>query len=59
MFIMKKMLQWIGHDAGYVREPFASLSPEQEQRLADGLRKIRERYGSHGIEILEKLPPRL
>lgn len=56
---MKKMLQWIGHDAGYVREPFASLSPEQEQRLADGLRKIRERYGSHGIEILEKLPPRL
>ena len=56
---MKKMLQWIGHDAGYVREPFASLSPEQEQRLADGLRKIRERYGSHGIEILEKLPTRL
>lgn len=56
---IKKMLQWIGHDAGYVREPFATLSSEQEENLLDGLRKIRERYGSHGIEVLERLPNHL
>lgn len=53
---IKRMLAWIGVDAGYVREPFASLSPLQEDEIKTGLRRIRSRYGAHGLEILEKLP---
>lgn len=53
---MKRMLRWIGHDAGMVREPFASLTREQELQLLDGLKGIRDRFGSHGIELMEKLP---
>ena len=52
---MKKMLQWMGHDFGYVREPFATLTSEQETRLRSGLIAIREQYGAHGMEALEKL----
>lgn len=52
---MKKMLQWMGHDFGYVREPFASLTTEQEKRLHDGLIAIRSHYGSYGMEALEAL----
>ena len=53
---MKKMLQWMGHDFGYVRSPFARLNGEQEQRLLDGLKAIRAQYGTHGLEALEALP---
>ena len=53
---MKKMAQWMGRDAGYVREPFARLTVQQEESLKDGLRTIRARYGAHGMEALEKLP---
>lgn len=53
---MKKMAQWMGHDAGYVREPFARLTAAQEGQLKDGLLAIRARYGAHGMEALEKLP---
>lgn len=53
---MKKMLKWLGQDVGCVREPFASLTSEQETRLLDGLKAIRDCHGSHGIEALERLP---
>ena len=52
---MKKMLQWMGHDFGYVREPFATLTADQEKRLRDGLLAIRAQYGAHGMEALEAL----
>lgn len=53
---IKRMLQWMGHDAGYVREPLARLSAEEEARLLKGLCAIRDRFGAHGLEALEKLP---
>ncbi|MCI5957578.1 MAG: dihydrodipicolinate synthase family protein [Clostridiales bacterium] len=56
---MKKMLQWMGHDFGYVRAPFARLDSSQEQRLLDGLKAIRAQYGTHGLEALEALPEKI
>lgn len=53
---MKKIAQWMGHDAGYVRDPFARLTARQEESLLEGLRAIRARYGARGMEALEKLP---
>jgi N-acetylneuraminate lyase len=52
---MKKMLSWIGHDAGFARKPFASLSAEAEKDLRKGLKEIRDRYQITGVEILENL----
>lgn len=56
---IKRMLSWIGHDAGSVREPFASLTKRQQEEILNGLHDIRKRYGSQGIELLEKLPEHL
>lgn len=53
---IKRMLNWIGHDAGYVRGPFASLTREQQESLLKGLHDIRARFGAHGLELLERLP---
>ena len=44
---------------GYVRAPFASLNVQQENELLTGLHTIRERYGSGGIELLERLPNKI
>ena len=52
---MKKMLSWIGHDAGFARKPFAPLTAEAERDLKRGLREIRDRYQISGVEILENL----
>lgn len=52
---MKKMLQWMGHDFGYVRRPFATLTEEQEKSLREGLKAIRSQYGTWGMEALEAL----
>ena len=54
---IKKMLQWMGHDCGYVREPIARLTDEQEKRLLAGLQAIRAQYGTYGLEALAALPP--
>ena len=56
---MKKLLQWGGYEFGYVRAPFASLNVQQENELLTGLHTIRERYGSGGIELLERLPNKI
>lgn len=53
---IKRMLGWIGHDAGNVREPFASLTRAQQEALLKGLHDIRARFGAHGLELMEKLP---
>lgn len=52
---MKKMMQWMGHDAGYVREPFARLTVQQEEQLLKGLRSICKHYGAHGMEMLQSI----
>lgn len=53
---MKRITHWMGHSAGEVREPFATLTGEQEKSLIAGLRNIRAQYGTSNIEALEKLP---
>ena len=53
---IKRMLSWVGVDGGEVREPFATLSLQQEKLLIGQLAAIRQAYGCCGMEVLDKLP---
>lgn len=53
---MKRMLAWMGVDCGRVRAPFEELSTSAEKELIQGLKTIRNNYGTHQIELLEQLP---
>lgn len=52
---VKAMLAMAGHDAGYVRRPFASLTEEQAQSLRKGLIDIRNRNEIRDVEVLDRL----
>ncbi len=52
---MKRMLSWIGVDAGFVRSPFSALSKSDEEALKTELKSLKQTYRIEGVEVLENL----
>lgn len=52
---MKRMLSWIGLDAGYARSPFSSLTSAEEAALKVELAAVKARYGIEGVQVLKNL----
>lgn len=53
--VMKRVLAWMGIDAGYCRRPFANLSEELELTLKEEFRRLKAEKNITGVEFLELL----
>ncbi|MGL4740263.1 MAG: dihydrodipicolinate synthase family protein [Sarcina sp.] len=52
---MKVILRHIGVNAGYCRNPFQNLTPEEELELIKGYKELKSKYNIKGADFLEKL----
>lgn len=50
--VIKKSLQWMGVDAGYVRAPFMNLTEDEILDVKAAFKNIRTQYDVHDIEVL-------
>ncbi|NCB72611.1 MAG: hypothetical protein EOM45_12655 [Clostridia bacterium] len=52
---MKRMLSWIGVEAGFVRSPFSSLSTAAEAVLKEDLKHLKDTYHIEDVVVLKNL----
>lgn len=52
---MKTVLRTIGVNAGYCRSPFENLSKEDEDKLIEGYKELKDKYNLKEIYFLDKI----
>ncbi len=52
---MKRMLSWIGVEAGFARSPFSSLSKADEVLLKEELRRLKHTCHIQDVQVLKEL----
>lgn len=53
--LMKCMMRWMGVDAGYSRRPFTNYRGEEEERIKDRFRSLKEHNDVSGIRFMEMI----
>ncbi len=53
--IMKRALGWMGLDAGYCRSPFHNFDREEEARIKEDFKTLKETHGITGIDFLDAI----
>lgn len=56
---IKRLMAKVGHDFGYTRRPFDSITDQQLTQLADILVRLRDQYELTGVEVLDRLSSKL